>query len=509
MLFSSQLQEGFKIRKVQFVLSGNLGRKAVIEVNSGNTSYRLIGKRKIRININHLASHTRLQYLESNLSRLSHLKIVVTKLIKDFGLFPREVFYFLFFRYVSELQLDDRFEFSPELNLCRKNKKVEIWISRQAQLAGIFSRKRDQDIEWDMFRRAQGSRGYLLSVLETTKEGQEIDSDEKSYLPRLTPTEIENVLVPQNASYQIHMLKDVIVDRLNLVVQKNVVFPVHNFDFHEEVSRPTSLLFSKGQKTFYYKFDSTGEKVVDMVTMIPYSTNWYHFLIEGLPCFLLNQSNLVAGPILLPEDSPRNIVEVVKRCSGFNPVFLHPHQRIVVSKLQIIQEWRFRERFNFDERTSDLSLLVDALQRIFVYANNLSFLPRDESKQVVFMSRPHGLFRQLGNLEEVLNEFSKSGFENIEPSTLTIDTVAQKLNKANIVIAETGAALTNLLFCKKGTKVIEIQPPGVDVEFWQNFTKKLDLDHYVIPAGKAWFGLRSSHYLPIEDVKSMVAFLLR
>jgi capsular polysaccharide biosynthesis protein len=152
--------------------------------------------------------------------------------------------------------------------------------------------------------------------------------------------------------------------------------------------------------------------------------------------------------------------------------------------------------------------LVDSLQKLFVLTNDQASLPNLEAKQVIFMSRPIGLFRRLENSHDVLNQFSLAGIEVIEPSELPVDAVANKLNKAQIVISETGAAFTNLLFCRKGTKVIEIQPPGVDTEFWQSFTKNLGLDHYVIPASKAWLGLRSSHRIPVEKVHAMVTSLL-
>lgn len=497
-----------QIRNIRFVLSGNLGRKAIIELTSGKDSYALTAKRKVSVNFLHFFNHIRLQYSESNLSHISLSKIALTRLFHDLGLFPRELIYFLFIRYVAELKLTENFEFSPELRACHGNETSAIWISRQAQLAGIFSPKRDQDLEWDMFRQIRRPRGYLLSVTETLREGREIKAVEKSYLPNLVPSQIEKVSIPLNMSCSIRIIKDAKVDRMNLVVQDDIAFPVHKFHFHEEVSRPTSLLFSKSGKTFYYKFDNIFENVVDTLTVIPHSSNWYHFLIEGLSCYLQNIEKLIPSPVLLPFESSKNMIEVVKRSSGFDPVFLYPHRRILVSNLQIIQEWRFRERFDFDERISDLGLLVDSLQKLFVLTNDQASLPNLEAKRVIFMSRPIGLFRRLENSHDVLNQFTLAGIEVIEPSELPVDAVANKLNKAQIVISETGAAFTNLLFCRKGTKVIEIQPPGVDTEFWQSFTKNLGLDHYVISASKAWLGLRSSHHIPVEKVHAMVTSLL-
>jgi hypothetical protein len=65
------------------------------------------------------------------------------------------------------------------------------------------------------------------------------------------------------------------------------------------------------------------------------------------------------------------------------------------------------------------------------------------------------------------------GFEVVEPSSLSIAAQRDLLADAEIVSAEGGAALSNLIFCPEGCKVIMIAPTNHLYEVWSVVTKQL------------------------------------
>ena len=65
---------------------------------------------------------------------------------------------------------------------------------------------------------------------------------------------------------------------------------------------------------------------------------------------------------------------------------------------------------------------------------------------------------QLINNDQIKNYLFKRGFKSIKVGKLDFLDQISLFNNAKIIIGPHGAAFTNLIFCKKNTKVIEIKP---------------------------------------------------
>lgn len=76
----------------------------------------------------------------------------------------------------------------------------------------------------------------------------------------------------------------------------------------------------------------------------------------------------------------------------------------------------------------------------------------------LFLTRPPGNGRSFTNYEEVIAVVRAHGFEIIDPGRHGFAEQARMLGEAAVVAGPHGAALTNLLFCAPGTKVLEIFP---------------------------------------------------
>jgi capsular polysaccharide biosynthesis protein len=84
----------------------------------------------------------------------------------------------------------------------------------------------------------------------------------------------------------------------------------------------------------------------------------------------------------------------------------------------------------------------------------------------IFVTRRRTSCRRL-NDHDLDETFIKHGFETVELEDLSFSKQVRLFHGAEYVIAPHGAALSNLIFCKPGTKVLEIfEPSSVRLCYW-------------------------------------------
>lgn len=76
----------------------------------------------------------------------------------------------------------------------------------------------------------------------------------------------------------------------------------------------------------------------------------------------------------------------------------------------------------------------------------------------IYVSRLGSLKRVLVNEAELEVALEARGFTIVRPEALSVRDQIALFHRAEVVVAPAGAALANVLFCKPGAKVIEIQP---------------------------------------------------
>ena len=79
----------------------------------------------------------------------------------------------------------------------------------------------------------------------------------------------------------------------------------------------------------------------------------------------------------------------------------------------------------------------------------------DEGRKIALL-RPAGSSRQLLHRQQILELLLSHGFQEYEPSQDTIEDQAKVFGSAKVIVAAHGAALTNLIFARPGTTVVEL-----------------------------------------------------
>ena len=233
-----------------------------------------------------------------------------------------------------------------------------------------------------------------------------------------------------------------------------------------------------------------------------HDTNYFHWLIECLPKLLLiDDLNLYNDtPLIIPKGLHKNLLAALNRININNRqlIEIEPNSPCLVEQLifpsalsRIVDRYEGSPIFNVDIVLSHkwLTRVSECLKSTVNY---------DKSPwRKIFLTRRKGL-RAVGNLKELELMLLRQGFDIIELEGVSLEYQLELFSEASIIVAPTGAALTNMLFCQPGTKVIILMSnhETTNFYFWSNLGAVNNLDLTTI-AGQRLFKL--TDYWSVHD----------
>jgi hypothetical protein len=200
--------------------------------------------------------------------------------------------------------------------------------------------------------------------------------------------------------------------------------------------------------------------------------NYYHWLAEGL--LGLDILRHAVGPdaslrVLLP--GSMDINAAFDHRTSLDEVGLGGSDVVEVAADLI----RVREAIWVDSdlvQTMPARYLEDFRQRVAdMYAG-----VRGGAKRRLLVARK-GPTRTIANLAEVQTLLSERGFETVYLEGLSMAEQIALFQGAEFIVAPHGAGLANLLFCERGTKVVEFMPTAEFRSFFWLIAQKLGLVH--------------------------------
>ncbi len=179
----------------------------------------------------------------------------------------------------------------------------------------------------------------------------------------------------------------------------------------------------------------------------PYSSNWYHWLIQSLPRLNLVKEYLgsVDGVFVPACAYHTRMLESLE-------YFGIPPEKVCI----------------LGNRNITVDMLIVPI--FFAQSNVPSWLPgffrskalaarqRGHSSNLLYVSRVDTKNRQCLNELDVINSLVKQGFVVLQLSKIDFSEQASLFSSASVVVGSHGAGLANLVFCKEGASVVEIFP---------------------------------------------------
>lgn len=172
--------------------------------------------------------------------------------------------------------------------------------------------------------------------------------------------------------------------------------------------------------------------------------NHYMWLYTHLPRVMLAETLGLQNQILFPEKSLLSAVKLstLDRLGYREPQFIRADDEVIhVKHLSLLEADGF-----------DPVLLARLRDRL---VGDI----KEEVRTRLYISREKCHYRKLRNETEVWPELEKQGFEKVFLEDLTLEQQIQKLQSADVVLGVHGAGFANMLFCRPGTRIIEIQDP--------------------------------------------------
>lgn len=131
--------------------------------------------------------------------------------------------------------------------------------------------------------------------------------------------------------------------------------------------------------------------------------------------------------------------------------------------------------------------------------------------ELVYLSRNDSSMRRILNEDDLVPHLTAMGFRTISASTLSTTEQIEAFRRARVVLSAHGAGLTNILFCRPETTIVEIFPDGgVHGSAFHRIASHLDFPYYHIVTERV--ETRQSAKNPVNadirvDVGNVVAFL--
>jgi hypothetical protein len=204
-------------------------------------------------------------------------------------------------------------------------------------------------------------------------------------------------------------------------------------------------------------------------------SNYYHWVIDSLLPLFIMRPFLPAGTRLL---IPGRIAALRSKPG-------------IVDHMAALRAWGFGDMETVEitaplcrvqdvvwlDHLSSINIVADMLVAVRAHVWALAG-PRGAARRIYV--RRHGS-RSVLNTEELEAMLAPLGFETAEMEALSPAEQIAMFRDADYVVAGHGAALTNLIYCAPGTRVLELSPDQEYRSCYPELSDKLGLVHAVLP----------------------------
>jgi hypothetical protein len=397
------------------------------------------------------------------------------------------------------LILETNENFYYPLHITTSQHPSKIWISRSVVKSGIAPTNLDESLEYDRLRNP-GNFDLLVAFAENAPGFRSNDLFEPGDYELCSPSKSDT----NTYLTDFEILEDARVKHGKVATQQNQLIQISNQRF-ELVRRSPGWVELCDEKFRVFK-PHLNVGVVDRAIFFGSNLNWFHFIVECLTRFVPIPLDLVRGtPVVLEASAHNNIRQLCELLTGIAPIVLKPGEELSVKRLIVGRESGVIDAIDAFTRKSQL---IEIRNRILDSCPELV----DVSVRKVYLRRPARLFRPLQNEKRIVKMLSKYGFISIYPENENIQRLVQILNSAEVVVVESGAAMTNLMFANKTVKVLELHPSDGEFGFWQRFLDIFEIKGVGIVGNRQLFGRKGlaidGYRIPMKKINFALSELL-
>lgn len=264
-------------------------------------------------------------------------------------------------------------------------------------------------------------------------------------------------VIPENGIYKID--KGIVFDD-GMVVSSSNFLPYTDLYWFTSVTSSRNIpLATSLQRRQVSNLTIKDGKCLNLLT--PWAdVNHYHFILDCITKLDIVQN---VSPLKLKDFD----FILLPECKNKEAKYLISHFNIPTNKILTIpynQQYQFTDLYSPSQRSISAIVRPNSLNSII----NAFKLQNNKPHKKLYISR-QGYTRSVANEDQVWCMLKQYGFIKINPAE--IDNCSELFNDASVVVGPHGAGLTNIIFCQRDVKVIELIP-----YFWQ-YTYYISLAH--------------------------------
>ncbi len=190
------------------------------------------------------------------------------------------------------------------------------------------------------------------------------------------------------------------------------------------------------------------------------NSNYFHWLFDVLPRLKLIEKSIKENKIkyfLFPSLHEEFQQKTIKILKIPKPKCLSSRQFRHIESNKIIMT---SHPYVFSKNSKNDSQKIPKWISLWLKEKFLPYKSKKKFFKKIFIDRKFSESahqgRSITNKEEVTSLLKKEGFKSIFLEDYTFEEKIAIFNKANIIVGLHGAAFANIVFCKKGVKIIEI-----------------------------------------------------
>lgn len=213
------------------------------------------------------------------------------------------------------------------------------------------------------------------------------------------------------------------------------------------------------------------------------SHNWYHWLIEILPKMLYYDSeysrNILVNQSCKEIPSMAETLQALVENYDVNIIYLDPLKTYRIKKLYFINEVNklMYNEFDFGKATQPLYYYrKESLEKLSEILKNKYLTGSKSSVEKIYLQRPN-THRIPGNETEIAALLGSYRFSFIDLSKCSVHQQVEIFACAKQIVGTSGAAFTNLLFCRPNTRIVIFMPDNyTSYQFYKEMGELLQLD---------------------------------
>lgn len=250
-----------------------------------------------------------------------------------------------------------------------------------------------------------------------------------------------------------------------------------NFVIAEFSHQITNYLSTESHPIFQQSQLSTPHKISGNVAVITsvFNSNYYHWMFDIIARIHLVQKSQLKVDKYIINGCNREFQQKWLKLIGI------PFEKLLVADTALHIEATNIIVPSYDQPIGHaapwaIKYLKSLGQRICNYDIN----QENKHSEKIYLPRSHMPYRRVTNEKEIKNYLMGLGFNEIYPEQFSIEKQIQRFFNAETIIAPSGAALTNLLFCKPKSKLLIFQPEGLEDISYYIICNVLNIDYYLI-----------------------------